>query len=86
MGTITGVAGGMIRDVLCNVIPMILSKEIYALAAMLGGSLFVAFHLLGWSENEATIAAISGALIVRLAAIYWRVSLPAFDIIDKEDK
>ena len=31
MGTITGVAGGMIRDVLCNVIPMILQKEIYAL-------------------------------------------------------
>lgn len=86
MGTITGVAGGMIRDVLCNVIPMILSKEIYALAAMLGGSLFVVFHLLGWSENEATIAAISGALFVRLAAIYWRVSLPAFDIIDKENE
>lgn len=85
MGTITGVAGGMIRDVLCNVIPMILQKEIYALAAMLGGCLFVAFHLLGWSDNEATIAAISGALIVRLAAIYWRVSLPAFDIIEKED-
>lgn len=86
MGTITGVAGGMIRDVLCNVIPMILSKEIYALAAMLGGCLFVAFNLLGWSENEATIAAVSSALFVRLAAIYWRVSLPAFDIIEKEDK
>lgn len=86
MGTITGVAGGMIRDVLCNVIPMILSKEIYALAAMLGGSLFVVFHLLGCSENEATIAAISGALFVRLAAIYWRVSLPAFDIVDKENE
>jgi uncharacterized membrane protein YeiH len=85
MGTITGVAGGMIRDVLCNVIPMILRKEIYALAAMLGGGLFVIFHLLGWSENEATIVAILGALILRLAAIYWQVSLPAFDI-EKEDK
>jgi uncharacterized membrane protein YeiH len=86
MGTITGVAGGMIRDVLCNVIPMILQKEIYALAAMLGGGLFVIFHLLGWPENEATIIAISGALLLRLAAIYWRVSLPAFDIIEKENK
>lgn len=86
MGTITGVAGGMIRDVLCNVIPMILCKEIYALAAMLGGSLFVVFHLLGWSENEATIAAVSGALLLRLAAIYWQVSLPAFDIIEKDNK
>ncbi|MBL4899295.1 MAG: trimeric intracellular cation channel family protein [Colwellia sp.] len=86
MGIITGVAGGMIRDVLCNVIPMILQKEIYALAAMLGGCLFVAFHLLGWPENEATIIAISGALLLRLAAIYWRVSLPAFEIIEREKK
>jgi uncharacterized membrane protein YeiH len=86
MGTITGVAGGMIRDVLCNVIPMILQKEIYALAAMLGGGLFVIFHLLGWSENEATLIAISGALLLRLAAIYWRVSMPAFEIIEKEGK
>jgi len=86
MGTITGVAGGMIRDVLCNVIPMILRQEIYALAAMLGGCLFVIFHLLGWSENEATITAISGALLLRLAAIYWKVSLPAFHIIEKADK
>jgi len=84
MGMITGVAGGMIRDVLCNVIPMILRKEIYALAAMLGGGLFVVFHLLGWSDNEATIVAVLGALLLRLAAIYWQVSLPAFDIIEKE--
>jgi len=86
LGTITGVAGGMIRDVLCNVIPMILQKEIYALAAMLGGCLFVTFNLLGWSDNEATVVAIAGALLLRLAAIYWQVSLPAFDIIDKKDE
>ncbi len=67
MGTITGVAGGMIRDVLCNVIPMILSKEIYALAAMLGGSLFVTFNLLGWSDNEATIVAILGSFIIKVS-------------------
>ncbi len=85
MGTITGVAGGMIRDVLCNVIPMILRQEIYALAAMLGGCLFVFFHWLGWSDNVATICAIVGALKLRLAAIYWQVSLPAFHIAD-EDK
>jgi uncharacterized membrane protein YeiH len=84
MGIITGVAGGIIRDMLCNVIPMILQKEIYALAAMLGGGLFVILHVIGWSENEALIGAISGALMLRLAAIYWRISLPAFDIIEKE--
>ncbi|PKG81554.1 hypothetical protein CXF85_19045 [Colwellia sp. 75C3] len=86
LGTITGVAGGMIRDVLCNVIPMILREEIYALAAMLGGSLFILLHWLGWSDNHAMIASISAALILRLAAIYWHVSLPAFHIVEKPSK
>jgi uncharacterized membrane protein YeiH len=85
MGTITGVAGGMIRDVICNVIPMILRKEIYATAAILGGSLFALFQYLGWPENIALISAILGALTLRLAAIYWQVSLPAFQIVEKEE-
>ncbi len=84
MGTITAVAGGMIRDVLCNVIPMILRQEIYALAAMLGGCLFVGLRFLAWPENEATIVAVLGALSLRLAAIYWQVSLPAFHISDRD--
>jgi uncharacterized membrane protein YeiH len=83
LGTITGVAGGMIRDVLCNVIPMILREEIYALAAMLGGSLFILLHWLNWSDTHAIIVAICAALILRLAAIYWHVSLPAFSIVEK---
>jgi uncharacterized membrane protein YeiH len=86
MGTITGVAGGMIRDVICNVIPMILRQEIYATAAILGGSLFALFQGLGWPDNISLISAILGALTLRLAAIYWRVSLPAFQIIEKEEK
>ena len=86
LGTITGVAGGMIRDVLCNVIPMILRQEIYALAAMLGGSLFIFLHWLGWSDRQAIVASMSAALLLRLAAIYWHVSLPAFHIIEKPSK
>ncbi len=86
LGTITGVAGGMIRDVLCNVIPMILRQEIYALAAMLGGGLFVILNAIGWSENNAIIVAVVSALLLRLAAIYWRVSLPAFHITEKNNK
>ena len=86
LGTITGVAGGMIRDVLCNVIPMILRQEIYALAAMLGGSLFIFLHWLGWSDRQAIVASMSAALLLRLAAIYWHVSLPAFHIVEKPTK
>ncbi|WP_448567090.1 trimeric intracellular cation channel family protein [Thalassotalea ganghwensis] len=84
MGMITGVAGGMIRDVLCNVIPMILRQEIYATAAVLGGALFVLFTYVGLAQNLSSVLAIIGALVLRLAAIYWKVSLPAFQIADEE--
>ncbi|NMP30349.1 trimeric intracellular cation channel family protein [Thalassotalea sp. M1531] len=86
LGTITAVAGGMIRDVLCNVIPMILRQEIYATAAMLGSGLYAI--LIAWqvSDTLAIIFAVAGALILRLAAIYWQVSLPAFQIVEKESK
>lgn len=86
LGTITGIAGGMIRDVLCNVIPMILREEIYALAAMLGGSLFILLRALNWSDTHAITISISAALTLRLAAIYWHVSLPAFHIVEKLKK
>ena len=86
MGTITGVAGGMIRDIICNVIPMILRQEIYATAAILGGSLFVIFQSVGWQDDIALVSAIIGALALRLAAIYWKVSLPAFEIVEKDEK
>ena len=84
MGTLTGVAGGMIRDVLCNVIPMILRQEIYATAAMLGSCLYVLLDHLAVSQNTSLILAISSALALRLAAIYWQVSLPAFHITEKK--
>mgnify|MGYP006099779309 CR=1 FL=1 len=86
MGTMTGVVGGMIRDLMCNVIPLILRQEIYALAAILGGAIFILLYHLGLSENDASIIAIICALTIRLAAIYWNVSLPAFHIEEKQDK
>lgn len=84
MGTMTGVAGGMIRDVLCNVIPMILRQEIYATAAILGGALYTLLNYLSVPDHIAIIVSILGALILRLAAIYWRVTLPAFQIVEIE--
>ncbi|WP_189637914.1 trimeric intracellular cation channel family protein [Thalassotalea sp. HSM 43] len=83
MGTITGVAGGMIRDIICNQIPLILRQEIYATAAMLGSVLFVGLSTLGFSELIAGSIAMLGALVLRLAGIYWKVSLPAFKFDDE---
>lgn len=85
LGMVTGVAGGMIRDVLCNVIPMILRQEIYATAAILGGALFTLFTYIDLPQHFAIVGAILGALALRLAAIYWRVTLPAFEIIEPDE-
>ena len=84
LGTITGVAGGMIRDVLCNVIPMILRQEIYATAAMLGSSLFALLTWFGHDNAFALLISITCTLALRLAAIYWQVSLPAFHITERK--
>lgn len=84
MGTITGAFGGIIRDIFCNVIPMILRQEIYATAAALGGGVFALLLALNINETLAMLIAMLSALALRLAAIYWRVSLPAFEFVEKD--
>ncbi|PKH03484.1 hypothetical protein CXF72_05975 [Psychromonas sp. MB-3u-54] len=83
MGCITGVVGGMIRDMLSGQIPFVLQKEIYATASVLGGVLFVSCSYLGFTPILAMSIAISGTLSLRLSAIYWHLSLPVFTA-DKE--
>ena len=78
MGVITGVAGGMIRDVLAREIPMVLQREIYATASVLGGIIYTGSLALGMATLLATVLGMSGTLILRTAAIRWHLSLPIF--------
>lgn len=76
MGCITGAAGGVIRDVLINEIPLIFRKEIYAMACILGG---VAYYICYEVDLNVEITAIVCFLIVvavRLMAVKWHISLP----------
>lgn len=77
MGLLTGVAGGMIRDLLARQIPLVLRGDIYAVASVLGGTLYV----IAWRLNvDATVAAlicVFATLTLRLAAIRWHLTLPA---------
>jgi uncharacterized membrane protein YeiH len=83
MGTLTGVAGGVMRDVLSAEIPLILRKgQIYATAAILG----VILYLLLQPYVDRSMAALAGMLCiaaVRLGAIVWNWTLPVFGIITK---
>ena len=78
MGIMTGVAGGMMRDVLSGEIPLILSRELYATASLCGAVVFfiilTAFH----SHSLAVFVSILVTLALRLSAIKWNLSLPTF--------
>lgn len=83
LGTMTACFGGVIRDILCNEIPIIFRKEIYATACILGASVY--FLLLNTRIPLDFIVIISGATVmtVRLLAVYFNLSLPS--IYTKEE-
>lgn len=80
MGTMTGVAGGMIRDVLAREVPMVLQKEIYATACILGGILYTLSLEVGVERVSAMLISMLGVFGLRVAAIYWHLSLPTFSL------
>ena len=76
MGMLTGCGGGMIRDVLSNQIPMVLShKRLYATASLAGGISFVL--LAGFSQSVAMAIGFSIVMIIRIGALFrdWRLPL-----------
>lgn len=80
MGASTGVAGGLLRDVLCAEIPLILRRgRMYASASIAG----VVAYLLLEAPMDRTVAAVLGMLTIaclRLAAIIWDLTLPVFSL------
>nr|WP_299380528.1 trimeric intracellular cation channel family protein [uncultured Halomonas sp.] len=78
MGLMTGVAGGMIRDVLAHRVPMVLRQEIYATASIVGGIVYAILFISELNNVLAIGLALATTLGMRLAAIYWGVSLPTF--------
>jgi uncharacterized membrane protein YeiH len=85
MGTITGVAGGVVRDVLTAEIPLILRPgRLYATAALAGAALYVLLAGRGVSREAAALAGMGATAGLRLAAIFWRLELPVVRLPDDE--
>lgn len=76
MGVMTGTAGGMMRDLLANQIPLILRREIYASACVAGGVFLVILERLATPRPIAALAAAATVIVVRLLAIHYDWSLP----------
>jgi uncharacterized membrane protein YeiH len=78
-GMTTGICGGMLRDILCNDIPLVLRKELYAVLALLGSLLFIILTHLHISQNINIIITLISIFIVRLLAIFFHLEIPVFD-------
>lgn len=83
MGVMTGVAGGIIRDMLSGDIPLVLKAEIYATASLCGAVVFAVLTEYVPSMPLPAPTAIAVTLSLRLAAIHWKLSLPIFPRIKK---
>ncbi|MGE0151876.1 MAG: trimeric intracellular cation channel family protein [Reyranellaceae bacterium] len=77
MGVLTAAFGGIVRDVLCVRVPLMLRQEIYATAAAAGASLFVLLAELGAPQSAALLAGFLAAFVIRGAALIFHWSLPA---------
>lgn len=78
LGIVTAVGGGVLRDILLARVPVILKKEIYALAAMVGAIIVVAGQYFGYPEGWASIAAIAVCFGLRFLGLHFGWDLPSF--------
>ena len=78
MGVITATFGGIVRDVLGAQSPVVLSREVYVTAALLGALVFVALSGLGFSREAALGAGFAAGFALRAAALHWGWSLPRY--------
>jgi len=76
MGTMTGVTGGVLRDVITAQVPLILRREIYATAAIVGVAAYLALQALGMPRALAFGAGMIVVVALRLIAIRWGLNLP----------
>jgi uncharacterized membrane protein YeiH len=78
VGVITGIGGGVLRDVLLNEIPQVLRREIYAIAALIGATLVVIGTRLGIAPVAVTLVGAAVVAGLRIVALWrgWNAPIP----------
>lgn len=84
LGTMTGTFGGVIRDILCNEIPVIFRKEIYATASIFGGLVFVIMHHLKIDKDLVYTVTSLIVICIRLVVVKYKISLPSFTLSSQD--
>ncbi|MFI5521770.1 trimeric intracellular cation channel family protein [Streptomyces platensis] len=77
LAVLTGVAGEVIRDVLCGEFPpLLLREDVYAIAALAGGSCYLLLHHLGTGATPAAVVSAGVVFALRMGAVYLGLHLP----------
>ncbi|MDO9915850.1 trimeric intracellular cation channel family protein [Glaesserella parasuis] len=76
LGGVTGCFGGLIRDILRNEVPVILQKEVYVTASLIGGIIFILFRDAGFESNWIDVATVTTVIAIRMLTIKFNMHLP----------
>ena len=77
-GMITGCVGGVVRDVLCNQVPLLFSSELYASVSVMVGAIYVGGREMGIAHDVVTLAAVAAGLALRLLSVRYGWGMPKF--------
>lgn len=76
MGMITGSVGGVIRDVLINQVPLVLRKDIYAMASIFGGIIYLTLDHLNFHYITTQTVTLVSVIVIRVIAAHYHIGLP----------
>ncbi|MFP3193909.1 MAG: trimeric intracellular cation channel family protein [Caldivirga sp.] len=76
VGAITAVGGGVVRDLLANEIPMVLTREFYATAAIIGSLTYFMLRLIGLGDSTSALVSMIATIALRFVAVRFRWELP----------
>ncbi len=77
LGVITGVGGGMLRDMMINKMPKVLRKHVYAVASLSGGILYYVLHIVGVNDILSAVIGMVFIFAVRVLATAYKWNLPS---------
>jgi uncharacterized membrane protein YeiH len=76
LGTVTGVGGGVIRDVLLSQVPSVLRAEVYATAALLGSIVLVVCRRLRVNSTACALAGAAACFLLRVVSVWQHWNVP----------
>ncbi|WP_238480265.1 trimeric intracellular cation channel family protein [Mangrovibacterium lignilyticum] len=80
MGLASAVVGGVIRDTLCNELPLIFHREVYATACIVGALVYLLLNYLGLNEHICELATVITIIAIRIVVVRFDIALPKVEL------